>query len=272
VEVMASCHKAVLFKAVLFVAMVLVIIDGVEEQSLAKENQRLRSENLELQTRVKEFEVSKQRNLRMKRLGDSVQNTLLDPIPTNAARCNHNSQDQTNLLGTLDCENFPAEPSASIGATGSECPDDLTLGSYFMVTPANKAICSNFESSTAISSQATYMPTHKITTKALVAHPSFAESRAGVWGLKRVIQVSGTYTTFKVMICIKIPSSVTTYTGFAQDHEKLATTAEKIAFTRAAKANCFKNRNSGHEGKKLKNNCECNSDSKAKAAILLEVL
>lgn len=263
----ASCHKAVLF-----VAMVLVSIDAVEEQSLVKENQRLRSENLELQTQVNEFEVSKQRNLRMKRLGDSVQN----PIPTNAARCNHNSQDQTNLLGTLDCENFPAETaaenSASIGATGSECPDDLTLGTYFMVTPANKAICADFASSVATSSQATYTPVHKITTKALVAHPSFAHSRAGVWGLKRVVEVSGTYTTFKIMVCIKIPSSVTSYTGFANDHEKSATTDEKNAFTNAAKANCFRNRDSGHEGKKLRTSCKCSSSSKEKAARLLQVL
>ena len=212
-------------------------------------------------------------------------------VPTNKAKCACPSSGTCNnnqevVVGTHNCE---VDADGGSSTKGNACPDDLSMGKFWLAKNSNgKGDCKPFDETKAVSGSVSVVPSSVSTahsgmvTKMKVAHPHNADKRVGVLAAKRIIcsgsvceifkaisvcsicqfdialiinLPSNPFSLAKAVNCFRVPSS--NGFKFADKAEAKATDAELKTFVDQVTANAWDD--AGTANAKIKSNWKCTS-------------
>jgi len=163
-------------------------------ESLRVENLRLKNALFDLKYKLGEAQSEKGVTVTT-----SVE-TALQTRLTNSAKCAGDTQYQTNVLGTMDCDD---EKSAS-------CLDNLSSGKFFLRKDSGKDSCGTFTSEHVLAGRI-FVHTNQNTTtitKAWVTSPQSTDKKVGVFGFKRLVCIGIHCNVFKTGLCVRCPVDV----------------------------------------------------------------
>jgi hypothetical protein len=180
----------------------------------------------------------------------------------NAAACSGENQGGPTE-GSLDCSGYRGEPEKKdiMRQAGSECPDNLSTGSFWIVNMRAGTGCQLFTSVRTLIGK-TYVSGHKsgrlagVITKGKTHHPHRTSKKTGVLALKRLKCNRNKCVVFKTVVCAKCHKNTFQFT-----QSDKATQDELEAWAKCIQKNAWDN--VGKSDAELKEEYRCDPKDQA---------